>query len=231
MDPITGAAVITGGSNVLGGYIASQGQESANRANLAIAREQMQFQERMSNTAYQRAMDDMKKAGLNPMLAFSKGGASTPGGASATMGNESASFGAGVSAAGSAAGLRRVMTEAQVDNMQETNANLRMQNALLAEQVKAASATAQVAESKIPEAQAYARYWAKYGDGQVMSTMSKPGTTVLSSALKAMGLGPATAQEVATTNVGENLVESLKSDVKSGWQRLKDYYNSWSAKK
>lgn len=43
-----------------------------------------EFQERMSNTSYQRAMADMEKAGLNPMLAYSQGGASLPTGSTAS---------------------------------------------------------------------------------------------------------------------------------------------------
>lgn len=53
--------------------------------NSAEALANKQFEERMSNTAYQRAVEDMKKAGINPILAFANGGASTPGGSAGTI--------------------------------------------------------------------------------------------------------------------------------------------------
>ena len=60
------------------------------------------FQQTMSNTSYRRAVRDMRKAGINPILAASRGGASTPGGNAAL----------GVAATGpSASGVMPVFTD------------------------------------------------------------------------------------------------------------------------
>lgn len=53
--------------------------------NSAEALANRNWQEKMSNTSYQRAVEDMRKAGLNPILAFQNGGASTPGGSAGTI--------------------------------------------------------------------------------------------------------------------------------------------------
>ncbi|AZL82888.1 DNA pilot protein [Apis mellifera associated microvirus 28] len=64
----------------------ARAQDSANKQNLKLDQMNRQWMENMSNSAYQRAMTDMKKAGLNPMLAYQQGGASVPNTAAPQLG-------------------------------------------------------------------------------------------------------------------------------------------------
>lgn len=96
---VGGAAQAIGNVSAAGINAAAQG--ATNATNVGIADKNTQFQERMSNTAYQRGTEDMKKAGINPMLAFSKGGASAPTGTTATV--ESPDYGKIASSLGNSA--------------------------------------------------------------------------------------------------------------------------------
>lgn len=96
------------GASLFSGLLGSRGQAAANAANAQLAHQQMQFQERMSNTAYQRQIADMKAAGINPMLSARMGGASTPSGQTAVMQNTAK------------AGIEGAMMVANLKNMQAT---------------------------------------------------------------------------------------------------------------
>lgn len=75
------------GGDIFSSAMSLKGQREANAMNMQLAREQMSFQERMSSTAHQREVADLRAANLNPVLSAKYGGASTPSGAMATMVN------------------------------------------------------------------------------------------------------------------------------------------------
>jgi len=126
MDPWSAMSVAT---PLIGGAASYFGQKKANKANVGMAREQMQFQERMSNTQHQRAMADMREAGLNPILSGKFGGAGAPSGASAQQVNELAP------AVSSAVDVRRA--KAELANLEQQNSNLRADEAIKVATAKA----------------------------------------------------------------------------------------------
>ncbi len=127
---------------------AREGQREQNEYNAAQAQKQQDFQAHMSSTAYQRSTQDMKKSGINPMLAFMKGGASSPGGASST----------GVSPTTAAV---QAFNDARAKSM--TNMD-RAAIAKLDSETKLTNAKTKIVESEVPKADTFSHIWEKLGN-------------------------------------------------------------------
>lgn len=143
-NALKGAAdLFTGGigGKILDGALGFLGADQQNSANAALMRDQMafnaseaqknrDFQSGQRSTAYQTAIEDLKKAGLNPMLAYTQGGAANTSGAQASSG------GLPQMVNKVQAGLANSATMAQIN---KTNAETKVQEAM-ADQVRADTA-------------------------------------------------------------------------------------------
>lgn len=114
-------SLLSVGAGIAKGLFAKKGADKANKQAAAATAAQLQFQKDSAQKSYQWATQDMKKAGINPMLAYQQGGSSALSGASYTPQNAA---GAGVASATAADTVL-----AQLQNLQEQNKNLQSQNA------------------------------------------------------------------------------------------------------
>lgn len=191
MDPVTAGAIA---APVIGGLFGRSGQSAANKANMAIAKMQMGFQEKMRATQYQTAVMDMKAAGLNPALAYQQGGAGNLPGAGAQMVNEMSGVSEGVSnsvanalavkqmraaidrisqearGAKADADLKSAINRAYGFVMRPNGSvefNMDMPNLIdkIQAEVSSAKSIARLNNAQLPEAESFAELWKMMGQG------------------------------------------------------------------
>lgn len=101
---------------LIGGVASAFGQSMANQEAKASAKTQMDFQKETLQHQYQWGMEDMRKAGLNPILAYKQGGAGSASGADYTPGNVGSAAVTGASTAQSSA-LATKAQDVQLENI------------------------------------------------------------------------------------------------------------------
>lgn len=150
---------------LIGSVVSGIGGLVQNQSNADQAQENRDFQEQMSNTAYQRGMADMKAAGLNPILAYQRGPASSPTGATAVATNVGEAMVNGYNNSARTAadnsktetetskigGIDTQLAQQNLENAKSTQDQIRANTALALSQTTKADSEAKYIDASVPK--------------------------------------------------------------------------------
>lgn len=194
------AGLIAGGAQGVFGLVGANMQQ---RASQGMASDMMNFQERMSSTAHQREVKDLRDAGLNPVLSALGNGSSTPTGAMGEATNQGEPLGQGIASGVATANAMKAMAKdfeakdatianqkADTTNKGAQTAGILNQNASTAKDIEAKEIANKINRETAPALIKKLKAEGKYAEAaQVMGIVSA---------------GASTAKDV--TEIGTNLL-------------------------
>jgi len=190
-------------------FSASQAQSDANKTNMQIAQNQMDFQQRNSDTGYQRAVKDLKLAGLNPMLAYSQGPASTPSGATTTVAPTVTPETAKAATMGAQTMLNQQSTKADVElKSAQVTTQAEQQKLLAAQKLQSEAAAARDASQTYKPEE-----FSKYVASQIKSNNEAAGYQAASAANARDRISPSSDPWYVRD------VKALATGAKEAWER------------
>lgn len=202
--------IIPAAASLISSYLGKQGQEDTNKENIQLGREQIAFQERMSSTAYQRSTADMQAAGLNPMLAYQQGGASSPSGAMPQIQNSmAAGLASGKQASDTFSSVQQVayskaqtdLVQAQAEKVRSETMEQNLNTALLQAQIANVGQQTQTgsAQQNLAELQGRTEYERPaYVRAETLSTLERARLTQQEQIIKDLIIAAETGRDHST---------------------------------